>query len=282
MKKICWSNSKKIDGSDVVIVGIPDESSSHSSRKGTSEAPNQIRKVSLKRDIYHRNNVQSMGLPYSGISKMVFDYGNITKNKISKVYDNFPASTTPITIGGDHSITKDVITSLYEIHGKLSLIYFDAHPDMIGSTTNYHGSVFYDLLDYIDTKTSLQIGIRTPEQEEINNIADFNIMTITPLNILKDGIITTTKKVLKKIGKSVYISFDMDCLDPAFAPGVSVPVPFGLNNLDVLYLIKSIVKRGIIGMDIMEVCPKYDIRDRTSHLASRLIGEAISSMKSKK
>ena len=69
----------------------------------------------------------------------------------------------------------------------------------------------------------------------------------------------------------------MDCVDPAFAPGVSVPVPMGLNNVDAIFLLKSIVQNGIIGMDIMEVCPSYDIKDRTSHLASRMISEVISS-----
>jgi len=84
---------------------------------------------------------------------------------------------------------------------------------------------------------------------------------------------------LKTIGKNVYISFDMDCVDPAFAPGVSVPVPLGLKNIEAVYLLKAIVEQGIIGMDIMEVCPSYDIKDRTSHLASRMISEVISSCK---
>jgi agmatinase len=71
----------------------------------------------------------------------------------------------------------------------------------------------------------------------------------------------------------------MDCLDPAYAPGVSVPVPFGLESQDALYLIKKIVQRGIIGFDIMEVSPAHDLKDSTSHIASRLIAEIISSCK---
>jgi agmatinase len=68
----------------------------------------------------------------------------------------------------------------------------------------------------------------------------------------------------------------MDCIDPAFAPGVSVPVPLGLTNIEAVYLLKAITKKGILGMDIMEVCPSYDIKDRTSHLASRMISEVVS------
>ena len=67
----------------------------------------------------------------------------------------------------------------------------------------------------------------------------------------------------------------MDCIDPAYAPGVSVPVPMGLNSIDAVYLLKEIAKRGIIGMDVMEVCPSFDVKDRTSHLASRLISEVL-------
>jgi agmatinase len=72
----------------------------------------------------------------------------------------------------------------------------------------------------------------------------------------------------------------MDVIDPAFAPGVSVPVPLGIGSIETTILLKSIVKKGIRGLDIMEVCPNYDIKDRTSHLASRIISEVISSVKS--
>jgi agmatinase len=67
----------------------------------------------------------------------------------------------------------------------------------------------------------------------------------------------------------------MDCIDPSYAPGVSVPVPMGLNNVDAVYLLKKIAKQVIVGMDIMEVCPNYDVKNRTSHLASRMISEVI-------
>ncbi len=157
------------------------------------------------------------------------------------------------------------------------MVYFDAHPDFIGSTQNYYGSVFYDSLSYIDLKSSLQIGIRTPEQEEIENLKKYDITVITPLDIIKNGIVETEKLMLNKIGKNVYVSFDMDAIDPAYAPGVSVPVPMGLRNTEAIYLLKSLAKRAI-GIDIMEVCPDYDVKDRTSHLASRMIAEIISSI----
>lgn len=275
--RICWANTDNFDEADIVIIGVPDESQSHSLRKGASEAPDWIRRISNLRDTYTRKGKKSIGLPYSGFKKKVYDYGNITRDKIDEVYDKIVSkSKIPILIGGDHSISTLVIKSISKRKGPISLVYFDAHPDFVSSTTNYYGSVFYDVLSHIDIKTSLQIGTRTPEQEEIDNLRKYNLKAITSFEIAEKGIENVAKSILETIGKNVYISFDMDCIDPAFAPGVSVPVPLGLTNVEAVYLLKAITKKGILGMDIMEVCPSYDIKDRTSHLASRMISEVVS------
>jgi len=181
-----------------------------------------------------------------------------------------------LAIGGDHSISAEIIKSVSKKHGQISLVYFDAHPDFIGSVQGYYGSVFNDVLPFIDIKSSIQIGVRTPEQEEINNIKKYDLTVITPFDIAKNGITKVEETILNKIGTSVYVSFDMDAIDPAYAPGVSVPVPLGLRNTEAIILLKSLMKK-VVGLDIMEVCPNYDIKDRTSHLASRMIAEAISS-----
>lgn len=280
-KKICWANTEDFDESDLVIIGIPDESQSHSLRKGTSEAPHFIREISNIRDSYMRKGTKTLGLPFSGLSqKKVFDYGDIHREKIEEVFGKIISkSKIPILIGGDHSITAEVIKSIQKKTEPLSLVYFDAHPDFVSSTTNYYGSVFHDVLPNIDIKSSLQIGIRTPEQEELENIKKHNLKIITPFDIVENGVKEIINSILETIGNNVYISFDMDCIDPSFAPGVSVPVPMGLKNVEAVYLLKEIVKHGIVGMDLMEVCPSYDIKDRTSHLASRIIGEVISNCK---
>lgn len=277
--KICWSNTEIFDEADVVIVGIPDESKSHSLRKGTSEAPHKIREISNIRDTYKRENKTSRGLPLGGISKKVYDYGNILRAEVSDVIDKIVTSSKiPITIGGDHSISTEIIKSMAKKHNPLSLVYFDAHPDIVSSVHGYYGSVFYDVLSFIDIRSSIQIGVRTPEQEEIDNIKKYDLTVITPFDIVQNGIDKTEKTILEKVGQNIYVSLDMDVIDPAYAPGVSVPVPLGLRNVEALYLLKSLAKRGILGFDIMEVCPGYDTRDRTSHLASRMIAEVISSL----
>ena len=278
---ICWANTDDFEKSEIVIVGVPDESQSHSLRKGTSEAPHFIREISNIRDSYTRKGTKSIGLPLSGtFQKKVFDYGDIQREKIEEVFSKIISkSKIPILIGGDHSISSEVIKAISKKSDPISLVYFDAHPDFISSTTNYYGSVFQDVLPHIDIKSSIQIGIRTPEQEEIDNIKKHNLKVITPFDIVEKGVKEIANTILQTIGKNVYISFDMDSVDPAFAPGVSVPVPMGLKNVEAVYLLKAIVNQGIIGMDLMEVCPSYDIKDRTSHLASRIIAEVISSCK---
>ena len=280
--KICWANTDNFEEADFVVLGVPDETKSHSLRKGTSEAPDKIREISSLRDTYTRNGQRSLGLPISGIKKKIYDYGNVQKAEIGDVIDKIISrSKIPISLGGDHSISLEIIKSISKRLGPISLVYFDAHPDFIGSSGNYYGSVFYDALPHIDIKSSLQIGIRTPEQEEIENIKKYGITVITPFDIVKNGIVETEKMIWNKIGKNVYVSFDMDAIDPAYAPGVSVPVPMGMHSIEVIYLLKSLVRKAA-GIDIMEVCPSYDIKDRTSHLASRMIAEIISSSESEK
>ncbi|MGI0056983.1 MAG: agmatinase [Nitrosarchaeum sp.] len=276
MEKICWANTDNFEQSEFVIIGIPDESQSHALRKGTEEAPFKIRQISNLRDTYERDGKIFLGRPFQGSEKKVYDFGNIRRSQIENTYDKISASSKiPISIGGDHSITRQIITAMAKRHGKISLVYFDAHPDFVSSTTNYYGSVVNDVLSNIEIDSSVEIGIRTPEQEELDNIKKHNLKVITPFDIKEQGIKQIANSILDRLGDNVYVSFDMDCVDPAHAPGVSVPVPMGLDSTDAVYLLKEITKKGIIGMDVMEVCPIFDIKDRTSHLASRIISEVL-------
>lgn len=276
MEKICWANTDDFEQSEFVVIGIPDESQSHALRKGTEEAPFKIRQISNQRDSYERDGRIILGRPFQGSEKKVHDFGNINRSQIENVYEKISTSSKiPISIGGDHSITQQIINAITKKHGKISLVYFDAHPDFVSSTTNYYGSVISDVLSNIEIPSSVQIGIRTPEQEELDNIKKFKLEVITPFDIREQGIKQVANSVVNRLGDKVYVSFDMDCIDPAYAPGVSVPVPMGLNSTDAVYLLKEIAKKGIIGMDIMEVCPSFDVKNRTSHLASRIISEVL-------
>ena len=283
METICWSNCNSYRESEFVVIGLTDESHSHSKRKGTSNAPDRIRKISNERDTYIENNKISLAYTNSGKPQSrIFDLGNISRENIPFVYERiFHEGKIPITIGGDHSLTKEIIKAWANKHGQLSLVYFDAHPDFISSTSDFYGSVVHDCLPYINPKSSVMIGIRSPELEEIENIKKYGISVFSPEDIQFYGFKQTVNDILSKLGRNIYVSFDMDCIDPSFAPGVSVPVPMGLNPITASILLKNITKGGILGMDIMEVCPEFDIQDHTSHLASRMIAEVLSSVKIK-
>ena len=276
MERICWANTDNFEESEFVVIGIPDESQSHALRKGTEDAPDRIRQISNLRDSFERNGKISLGRPFQGSEKKVHDFGNIRREQIENVYERMSAlSKIPISIGGDHSITRQIVNAMAKRRGEISLVYFDAHPDFVSSTTNYYGSVTNDVLSNVKISSSVQIGVRTPEQEELDNIKKYDLKVITPFDIQEQGIKQVTDSILDRLGDNVYISFDMDCIDPAYAPGVSVPVPMGLNSTDAVYLLKEIAKKGIIGMDVMEVCPNFDVNDRTSHLTSRIISEVL-------
>src|SRR3989441_11466465 len=154
--KICWANTDNFDEAEIVIVGIPDESKSHSLRKGTSEAPHKIREISSIRDTYKRGNNISLGLPFSGINKKVYDYGNIERSEVTKVIDKIVSkSKIPLAIGGDHFILTEIIKSILKKNSQKTLVYFYAHPDFIGSVQSYYGSLFHDLFPFIDIKSSI-------------------------------------------------------------------------------------------------------------------------------
>lgn len=279
--KICWANTERYEESDFVIIGLADESHSHSTRRGTSLAPTEIRRISWANDVYVEKNIQSVAYPNCGIDGIkIFDYGNIKREQILSVYEKIVSDEKiPIGIGGDHSLTTPVIKALAKKHKPISLVYFDAHPDFLSSTTDFYGSVIYDVLPYIDIKKSVQIGIRSPEKEEIENIRKYGLKIISPDDILNNGLREIKNMILDTIGENVYVSFDMDALDPAHAPGVSVPVPMGISSSEALNIIKSVLSRGIIGFDLMETCPPFDHDSMTCHLGSRLIGETLGTCK---
>ena len=189
MNKICWANTENFNDAEFIVIGIPDESQSHSLRKGTGEAPSQIRNISNMRDLYERNGKISLGRPFKGTQKKVHDLGNISRDQIKDIYEKITSSLKiPISIGGDHSITREIIRSLTKDNEKISLVYFDAHPDFVSSNTNYYGSVITDVLSNIEIESSVQIGIRTPEEEELNNLEKYHLQIITPFDIKLKGI----------------------------------------------------------------------------------------------
>ena len=268
------------------MIGVPDESRSHAKRKGASKGPDGLRTASNSFEFFERDGKIIPICPMKGTleNKKILDFGNTSREDLYRlVFDIASAKKLPITIGGDHSITTLILQAIHEAFegDKISLLYFDAHPDFVSSTRNYYGSVITDSSDYINFTKSILIGTRAAELEELENASKQKLEIITPIDIIEFGINATVKKIISKCGSSkVYLSIDLDCMDPGVAPGVSVPAPGGLFPLDLIYLIKKITENlQIVGMDIVELSPDYDLNQNTANHAARILMETISSLK---
>ncbi len=278
--KLAWARQKNVRKAEWIVFGVPDESGSHATRMGSSHGPDRIRKISNERGIFIRKGVKHIVEPQSGeLKNNVTDYGNIPKEHIRAfVREAVFHGRKPIVLGGDHSITFEVLRAINDVKKNVSVIYLDAHPDFVCSSHKYYGSVMCDMLQLnnINLKSSIEVGVRAPEKEELTNLKKKHLRSIAPVEIVERGIKDIVAEIIRKVGKNIYLSIDMDVLDPAFAPGVSTPVPGGLSSSEFMYLIKKIAELDIIGFDIMEVTPKYDIQDMTAHLAATAIEEIVS------
>ncbi len=282
MVRLYHSNVDNISQADIVIIGVPDESKSHARRKGTSKGPDIIRIVSNESEFFERNGKLIPIRPMNGCidDKKILDYGNVERENLYQlIYDIISSKKIPIILGGDHSITTIALKAIEDFFGNVGLIYFDAHPDFVSSSTDYYGSVITDSIKTIDFGQSMMIGIRSAEHEELINANRTHLELVTPIDVIDIGISRIADRVKSKSNKGKrYISIDLDCLDPAFAPGVSVPSPCGLSSIDLIYLIKLAISSGIVGLDIVEFSPDFDINNITASLVARILLESIASI----
>jgi agmatinase len=285
MVRFLRSNADAMRDVDVVVIGVPDESNSHAKRRGTSRAPDALRIASNDSEFFERGGKLIPTCPMTGTldGKCIFDAGNIPdKHELRKlVTETTLRGKLPIMIGGDHSLSTEAIQAVSKAIGKkLSLLYFDAHPDFVSSTTNYYGSVLTDSTQSLNFRKSMLIGTRAAEPEEIENAIKVGLRIINPLEIVELGVKRVAQMIRERTRESkVYVSVDLDCLDPAFAPGVSVPSPGGLSSIDLIYLLNKTISTGnVVAIDIVEFAPDYDINDTTATLAARILSECIASI----
>src|ERR671932_576798 len=281
MIKFFRSTVETLSDADIIIIGVPDESRSHAKRKSTSRAPDAIRLASNEIEFFEREGKIIPTAPMRGnlSKKKILDIGNVEREKLPGIIlDIISSGKLPIIIGGDHSITTIALSQIGKMLGKIGLFYFDAHPDFVSSTNNYYGSIMTDAAEFINFKKSMLIGTRAAEVEEINNAINAGLEIITPMDIVELGRSKLATKLQKKTRHRKYISIDLDCIDPAFAPGVSVPCPGGISSTNLIYLVKRAVQSGIIAMDIVELCPDFDLHNITACLAAKIISESIASI----
>ena len=270
--------SKDLTGVDVAVSGVPlDLMSSH--RPGARFGPAAIRKASA-----HLAWTIPWPWTFDPFERLaVCDFGDcpVHIGRPQQIVDEIfrhaqgiiAAGAFMLTLGGDHYVTYPLIKAHAEKHGALSLIHFDAHPDTWdndGGVT--HGTMFYQGAreGLVDPQTSVQIGIRVHNADTCG----FNI--IHAPQVMAVDAAATVAEIRRIVGHNpVYLTFDIDCLDPAYAPGTGTPVPGGLTSLRALEIIRGLTGLNYVGMDLVEVNPAYDVSDITALTAATIVAELL-------
>lgn len=280
--KLAWHNCYSLKEAEIVVFGSA--SKKGSLYRGTEQAPNEIRAASNKwlsgQTVQGKKFVLQPQI--RAIEKRVFDAHNIEKNEITGFVERLAEKKKiPAMIGGDHSSTLEALTGLSKVRKSFSLVYFDAHLDMVSGQGKFYGSLFYDAFSLKELKISksLCIGCRAFRENELKTAKKKKLMTVPAVKVVELGIGKVFKKIKKRTTKRVYLSIDIDCLDPSNAPGVSDPVPGGLTANQLIALSKKIAGNGIIGFDVMEVNPLRDQFNLTVNLGAKLVSEIIASIR---
>jgi agmatinase len=272
--------TKNLEGVDVVVSGIPLDIAT-TFRSGARMGPAAVRAASVQmNELLHP---WGFG-PCDRLA--VIDYGDCWLDShnphtvFSSIYEHantiLKSNAKMLTLGGDHYITYPLLKAHAEKYGApLSIIHFDAHCDTWADdqpNSLNHGSMFYKAIKdgLIDPATSVQIGIRTWNE-------DFMGVNVLGADwVHEHGVAAVVKKVHEIVGKrNVYLTFDIDCLDPAFAPGTGTPVAGGLSSAQALAILRKFVGLNIIGMDVVEVAPAYDHSEITALSAAQIAAEML-------
>jgi agmatinase len=188
-----------------------------------------------------------------------------------------------LTFGGDHFITYPLLIAHAEKYGKpLSLIHFDAHCDTWADDepdSLNHGTMFYKAVKdgLIDPNTSVQIGLRTWNDDFLG------IHRIDAPTVHEIGAAETLRRIKDIVGDNpAYLTFDIDCLDPAFAPGTGTPVPGGLSSAQALAIVRGMEDINLVGMDVVEVSPPFDQSEITAIAAAHIACDLLCVLRQRK
>lgn len=270
-----------IDGADLVVTGIPFDMAT-TFRPGARLGPQAIRAASVQlAEIAHRAFPYDID-PFSVLA--VADYGDCP------IDSGYPAQAVEaielhakriiasdarlLSFGGDHFVTYPLLRAHAEKYGPLSLIHFDAHVDTWPDDGKRldHGSMFLRALNegLIVPERSVQVGIRSFSD------ADHGFHVLSAPWIHTEGARAALARIQEVVGDSpAYLTFDIDCLDPAFAPGTGTPVAGGLSSIEALSIVRGLTPLNIIGMDIVEVAPAYDHAEITAIAAATIAHDLI-------
>lgn len=278
-----------LDKQPLGIVGVPFDGAV-TNRGGARMGPSAIRQASLMLcDAEH---------PFFGVSPLTClgDAGDMRLPNASGLADvrgHIYAQALPLLsqhhmafLGGDHSVTLALLRAAVEVHGKVGLVHFDAHcdtwTDHFGEPSG-HGTWVYEALEegLVDASQCIQIGLRSSGQRAAREYVQDQgglIYTARQLRGLDgNGLQSVVDEIVDRLGDvPVYLSVDIDCLDPAFAPGTGTPEPGGLTSSQLLTLLEELAPLNWVAMDCVEVSPAYDHAELTSNAAAHVVWTYLS------
>ena len=271
--------TRDLAGVDVAVTGIPLDTAT-TSRPGARYGPRGIRLMSSQIAW-----ARPYGCNFDPLEKLaVVDYGDC-------VWDHGRPAEIPaaieahadaiistgaamLSMGGDHFVSYPLLKAHAKRHGPLSLVHFDAHSDTWndadGAGRVDHGTMFYHAVreGIVDPGRSVQIGLRTHNDD----LMGFNVLDAPWVH--EHGAAAVASEARRIVGRhKAYLTFDIDCLDPCFAPGTGTPVAGGLSSAQAFAILKGLAGIDFVGMDIVEVAPPYDVADITALAAAHIAHE---------
>lgn len=276
-----------LQGLDAAFIGIPLDIGT-SQRSGTRYGPRHIRSESVMIRPY---NMATGAAPFDSLS--VADIGDVPINTYSLlksvdiIEDYYTALNAypliPLTLGGDHTLTLPILRALVKKHGPVGLIHVDAHTDtndeMFGEKIA-HGTTFRRAVEegLLDLQRVIQIGQRAQgyAADDFQWGVDQGFRLVQAEQCWHQSLTPLMTEVRQQLGSGpVYLSYDIDSLDPIWAPGTGTPEVGGLTSIQALEIIRGCRGLNIIGADLVEVSPPYDVSGNTAQLAANLLYEML-------
>lgn len=272
--------TKDLTGVDVAVLGVPFDTAT-TNRPGTRFGPAGIRDASC---------MIAWALPYpwgfNPVEKLaVVDYGDVLFDFAhpqtvpaaiaEQAQEIVEKGVTLLSLGGDHFVSYPLLQAVHAVHGPVSLVHFDAHSDTWKSDDDNdinHGTMFYQAMrrGWVVPEHSVQIGLRTHNDKSHG----FNIMDAAYVHRHgPDKVIAEIQRIVGQ--RKAYLTFDIDCLDPAFAPGTGTPVAGGLSSYQALAILRGLTGMNFVAMDVVEVAPPYDHAGITSLAGATLAVEFL-------
>ena len=271
----------------VAILGVPFDAGV-SYRPGARFGPSSIRAASKLLRPYHPGmNVEPWG------AQQVADGGDVACNPFSIIEaigqievaanETLTRADRLVCLGGDHTIALPLLRAMYKLHGPISLIHFDAHLDTWDTyfgAAYTHGTPFRRASEegILELDSSAHIGIRGPLYSTKDLVDDrkLGFAIVTTVDIARRGIDDAVYRIRERVGKGpVYVSIDIDVLDPAHAPGTGTPEPGGLTTRELQMILRGLDGLNLVGGDVVEVAPAYDHAELTALAAANAVYELL-------